>query len=353
MRVAVLSSPMLFQAQGGLQIQILETNAALQRRGVDARLIDPNVEHLKSFDLVHVYSVINGNHRIAEYGKTFGLPVVTSPLIRPHWNRSLGKRARLMERVVGRLTHWDVKTEYRQIESCLSNSDILIALGEIERRSMVDAFKIDPKRIRVIPNGIPKRFFDASPTLAMERLEGKNGFVLCVAAINPHKNQLGLVQALAGTNRHVVLAGECLPSEEPYLQQIQSYPHVTYLGKLDYDDPLLASAYAAAGVFCLPSQSEVMPLSILESLATGTPVVTTQNHSMDMKGLAGLVREVNPNDLTEIRSMIEAMLNAPPSREKCCAAVRDLTWDAVAEAVHQCYLDAMNGHTSKPDLGRK
>jgi len=344
MRVAVLSSPMLFQTQGGLQIQILETNASLQRRGVDARLIDPNIEHLRNFDLVHVYSAINGNHRIAEHGKTFGLPVVTSPLLQPIWNRSFGRRARLLDRLIGRLTHWDVKTEYRHIESCLSNSDILIALGEVERRSMVDAFRIDTKRIRVIPNGIPQRFFDASPALAMARLGGKTDFVLCVAAINQYKNQLSLVRALEGSHRHVVLVGECLPSEEPYLRQIQDHPHVTYLGRLDYDDPLLASAYAAAGVFCLPSQSEVMPLSILESLATGTPVVSTRNHSMDMKSFAELVQEVDPNDVNEIRSSIEAVLNQPPTPEACKAAVRNFTWDAVAEAVNQCYLDAMKNH---------
>src|SRR5262249_49458259 len=153
MKVAILSSPMIFQMQGGLQVQILESIDALNRRGVEAQLIDPNKRHLAEFDLIHVFSAINGNHCIAEHAKAFGLPLVTSPLIRPFWTRSLGRRARWIERIVGRLTDWNISTEYSEIKSCLSRSDVLIALGDRERDCIIEAFDIAPKRVRVIPNG--------------------------------------------------------------------------------------------------------------------------------------------------------------------------------------------------------
>lgn len=341
MKVAMLSYPMLFQTQGGLQIQILESIAALQRRGVAAELVDPNVRHLTEFDIIHIFSAINGNQRIAEHAKAFGLPVVTSPLIRPHWNRALGRRGRLLESIAGHLTGWAIKTEYRYIESCLRNSDILLALGEIERRSIVDAFHIPAERIRVVPNGIPARFFRADPALARERLGSDESFLLCVATIDTHKNQLALARSTKKTGYRIVFVGECLPVNQPYLDQLRAFPHVTYLGKMDYQEPLLASLYAAADVFCLTSHSEVMPLCVLEALAAGTPVVTTRHHCMDLAGTEGLIIEIEPTDEAAIASAIASLVAARPDPDRCRAAVKQYTWDAVAELIHHAYIDVL------------
>lgn len=337
MKIAVLSSPMTFQTQGGLQIQILETIEALKRLGVDAKLIDPNRQMLKDFDLVHVFSAINGNHRIVECARSFGVPVITSPLIQPHWTEKFGKKARLIESVVGKMTQWEMKTEYRHIESCLCNSDHLIALGDVERESIRAAFRVPVEKISVIPNGVPGRFFEAKADL-IERQKGMQpGFVLNVAAINSHKNQLMLAKASESRKRPVVLVGECLPPERGYLDQCLSYSNVGYLGKLAYEDALLPSAYAAASVFCLPSQSEVMPLSILESLAAGTPVVTTKNHSMNLDGFEHVLREVDPNNEHVIADAIDYFVKNPPTADDCRATVKNFTWDAVATAILRCY----------------
>lgn len=328
---------MLFQTQGGLQIQMLESIAALKRRKVEARLCDPNVEHLSSFDVIHVFSAINGNQRIVEHARAFGIPVVCSPLIRPHWTRSLGRRGRLLERLAGRLTNWEIKSEYRHIESCLQNSDMLIALGEIERKSIVEAFGIGAERVLVVPNGIPERFFSAGSVLAHAHLNGDQGFLLCVATIDAHKNQLGLARATEKTGHRLVLVGECLPANRPYLDSLTAFPHVAYLGKLDYDAPLLASLYAAASIFCLTSHSEVMPLCVLEALATGTPVVMTKNHCMDLKGTSGLIHEVDPYNESDITQALLTLSASIPDPQRCRDAVRRYSWDAVAEQLGRVY----------------
>ena len=341
MRVAVLSYPMLFQTQGGLQIQILETINALQRRGIDARLIDPGREQLSDFDLVHVFSAINGNRRIVEHAHAVGLPVVTSPLLQPHWTKRLGITARVIERLVGKATHWEIKTEYAQVLSCLTRSNHLIALGEREKQSIVDAFLIPPERITVIPNGIPARFFTATDELARTTTGLEAGYILNVASINAHKNQLAIAEAVATDGWPVVIAGECLPCEAPYLASCRAHSHVHYMGKFNYDDPLLPSLYAGAGVFCLPSQSEVMPLTILESLAAGTPVVATHNHCMDTAGMEDVLIQVSPNDRGGIREAIRHFREHRPTAEQCQAAVRRFTWNSVAAAIHECYTSVL------------
>lgn len=342
-RAAVVSYPMLFQTQGGLQIQILESIKALKNTGIDARLIDTNKEKLVDFDIVHVFAAINGNQRVVERAKSLGLPTVCSPLIQPHWNHSLGNRGRLLDRLVGWMTDWEIKTEYRQIESCLKNSDLLLALGDTERRSIVEAFRVSAERIRVVPNGIPERFFSAAPELAYSRLKDRQSFILCVASINSHKNQLSLAKATASSGRRLLLVGQCLPSDEYYLAELLTFPHVTYLGKLEYDDPLLASLYVAAEAFCLTSHSEVMPLCVLEALASGTPVVMTRNHSMDVSEFGEVLLEVNPQDESEIKSSLDKLLVQQHSASACRNAVRGFTWDATAKLIHDAYLEVLGG----------
>lgn len=347
MKVAICSYPMLFQAQGGLQIQVLETKSALNRLGVEANIINPSVDLLTDYDLVHVFSAINGNYRIVEIAKNLGLKVVTSPLIQPHWTKSFGRKARLIERLVGRMTNWDVRTEYHQISACLNYSDHLIALGEIERDAIKNAFLQPQEKISVIPNGIPNRFFLATPDLA-NRNGLNSGFVLTVATINSHKNQLATIEALEQSKWPIVLIGHALPRQREYLDRCLAHSSVSYLGGLDYENPLLASAYAAAGVFCLSSQSEVMPLSILESLAAGTPVVATKNHCMNLDGMKEVLIEVDPNNRKEIREAILFFLNNKPSIESCQAAVRRLNWDMVGESIFNCYRKTLAGNSILP-----
>lgn len=337
MRVAVLTSPIVFQAKGGLQIQIVQTVEALVRQGVCVRLIDPLRERFTDFDLLHVFGATNGNHRIAEFGRAFGLPVVTSPLLHVDWTASLGRRARLLDRLVRRLTHWNVKTEYAHIQSCFENSNALIALGSVERQCMRDAFEVPNEKIHVIPNGIPGAFFEASPELFVGRTGIQPGFVLCVGSVDPYKNQLGLARAIEGSERQLVVIGQCLPNNADYLRQLTSLPNVRYLGGLDYGDPLLASAYAAAGVFCLVSEGEVMPLVVIESLAAGTPAILTKKHSMDTAQFARWITEVDSGDVKAIRAAVSSAIRETGDRQECRQSLRHLTWDRVAAEICTVY----------------
>ena len=122
-RVALMTSPTVFQYLGGLNIQIRETLAALQKLGLQAELVDPVAVDLSTYDVIHAFSAINGCQRIIQHAKAIGKVAIGSPLIRPHWTRSLGRQARFLDRVVGKLTGWNVQTEYRHIASFLHESD--------------------------------------------------------------------------------------------------------------------------------------------------------------------------------------------------------------------------------------
>ena len=345
MRIGILSYPMLFQRDCGLQVQVRETIAALNRLGEDpshplqAQLVDPNQERLDSFDLIHVFSAINGNYRVVEAATEMGVPVVLSPLLSPGWDRAAGFRARIADRLAGRLTAWNVQTSYAQTKRALQLAKLVIALGEAEREAIISAFLLDPAKIRVFPNGISRHFFTASPELFRHRTGITGPFVLMVGSVNPYKNQLGLVQALTDLNLPVVLIGRVARQDQLYLDTVLRSPWVRWLGALNHDDPLLASAYRAAAVVALPSHGEVFPLAVLESLAAGTPVVMTDENALDLQESAFALRKARWYDGAAQRTAIREFIHCPPERDAVRALVEQYTWQRVAAEIARCYVE--------------
>lgn len=342
MRVGILSYPMLFQREGDLQVQVSSTIRALQEQsapGLEVALVDPNRERLDQYDLIHVFSAINGNHRLLELAADLGVPVVLSSVLSPGWGRLDGMRARLADRLTGRLTGWNVQTSYAQTKRALQLAHMVIALGTAERDAIVNAFQISDRKIHMLPSGIAPHFFGARQD-EFRRCTGLNGpFVLMVGAISPYKNQLGLVRALAPLALPVVLIGRAQRQHQGYLQQLLALPRVRWLGQLEHDDPLLASAYASASVLALPSQGEVVPMPVLEALAAGTPVVMTDANALSLPGSGFALKQLHWDDGAGMREAVADLLAHPPAREQVRALVERYSWQRVAEQMVACYTE--------------
>lgn len=338
MRVAVLSYPMLFQTGGGLRMKVSRTVDALTRLGIEARLVDPVRERLKDYDIVHLFAAYNGNHRIVEQARGDGIPVVISTILNPPFSRWQGRKARLISRMVGRLSRWEMTTSYQQMATALSMADHLVVLGGIERRMLTDGYLVPVDRISVVHNGIGEEFFRADPSTFLRAYPQRRPFVLHTGLIGEVKNQLGLIRALKGCDLDIVLIGYAGQGAQRYLQQCLSEgsDRVSYLGELPHGE-LIASAYAAASVIAIPSRHEGMPNSILEALAADKPVVLTNNHTMDFAFPASVASEVSPDDLSAIRENVIRFAAAPPLPGRARAVVATMSWDAVATQLSKIY----------------
>jgi len=347
MRVGILSYPMLFQRDGNLQVQVRATVGALNElpllasgARLEAELVDPFRSRLDDYDVVHVFAAVNGNHGIVEEAARLQVPVVLSALVAPGWSRSDGTRARIADRLLGNLIGADVRTSYSQIRHALQLASLVVAQGEPERQAIRTAFLINPAKVRVLPNGVSPHFFDADPALFRSRTAIQGQFALMVGPVSPYKNQLGMARVLSEMALPFVVIGEAIERDTDYLRQLRAVPGVICMGPLSQQQRMLASAYAAAAVFVLPSQGEPQPQAVLEALAAGTPVVMTNKSGLALPHSEFALRMVRWDDSRAQKIALLDLLAEPPQRERVRALVRSYTWESVALQLADCYADA-------------
>ena len=138
--------------------------------------------------------------------------------------------------------------------------------------------------------------------------------------------------------------------DDGYLQEVKHQvqvlgieKQVRFTGYLDGDDKL--QAYQAASVYVLPSAYEMFAITLLESLACGTPIIAT-----DRCGLADFVRQndlgsiVNYGDVKGLKNEIVRILGHPVDVERRADYGREYVlkhfgWDRIADNWLTVYQD--------------
>ena len=160
-------------------------------------------------------------------------------------------------------------------------------------RIATDIWKLPPRFIRYVPNGVDLDRF-AGPPAARNRPELVIG---TIAALREEKNIARLIQAFAEAQKTVparlIIVGD--GPERPALTALAARlgltDRVEFAGhRLDTPD-----FYARFDVFALSSDTEQMPLSVIEAMASGLPVVST-----DVGDVRAMVAEDNARFITKL-----------------------------------------------------
>ncbi len=344
-RALFASYPFVFQELGGLGLKMQRLAEALQGFGIEVTHFSPIKDKFIDYDLVHVFAAFHGNDRVVEWIIQSGVPAVLSAQLHPDTTAWTCRKADILDRILGRLTHWRFSTSYRQTQRALQAATHVIAESKREQELLIDGFQVSPQKISIIPNGVDQGFFRQDHAPFLSKYKSLEPFVLCVGSIEPRKNQLGLITAMRHAGLNIVLIGPARPYEAYFHDCMKAASsEVHYLGEISHDDPMLASAFAAASVFALPSLTESGPIVALEALAAGTPVVLTKHNGLDLPRVNDLWLEVNPTNQEEIRQAVLTMSKQPPSRERCSELVRPFTWMAAAEELRYIYTKIVTRH---------
>jgi glycosyltransferase involved in cell wall biosynthesis len=178
-----------------------------------------------------------------------------------------------------------------QAREAATRADAIIAVSEFTRNQVVSILGVEPSKVRVVHHG--------TRALSYPRVE-RQKIVLNVGAIQARKNVVRLVEAFETVDRswRLVLAGSLGYGAGDILARISSSPAHDRIAVTGYVSPEdLAAWYAKAEIFAFPSLDEGFGMPVLEAMAAGTPVLTSNRSALpEVAGDAAILVDPTRSD---------------------------------------------------------
>ena len=199
----------------------------------------------------------------------------------------------------------------------------IITVSDSSRREIMELLRIPSEKIHVVYEAPGETFRPVLDRQTRDRIRRRyrlpDRYVLSVATLEPRKNVCRLTAAYEAMldarpdflDTQLVLVGERGWKYNEILEsldRLKTRGQAQELGYVPLED--LPAIYSMASVFAYPSLYEGFGLPVLEGMACGVPVLTSDRSSLtEIAGTAAL--QVNPEDVTEIRRGLERILSEP------------------------------------------
>ncbi len=231
-----------------------------------------------------------------------------------------------------------------QARQAAERSDLIIAVSESTAKQVEELLKVERSRLRVIPHGVRAREVLAGEVITREPI------ILFVGAIQKRKNVERLVKAFEQTPAewNLVLAGSLGYGAAAVVRAVEQSGRradVTFTGYVSDED--LERWYRRASIFAFPSLDEGFGIPVLEAMARGLPVLTSNRSALpEVAGDAALL--VNPEETEQIaaglnRLIAEEGLRQELSRrglERC----KVYTWERAANETWGVYHELLGSN---------
>jgi glycosyltransferase involved in cell wall biosynthesis len=254
-------------AHGGQQIQIEQTQAALEKVGV-------SVEPLRwwdgrqAADILHYFGRLPLN--LLRLARAKGMKIVIADLLtaqgsRPAWQHLVQKWLLRVSEHVRPLHSRGILTwqAYERADAC-------VALTSWEARLLREIYGAPRQKTHVVPNGVEDEFLLSKSTARGE-------WLVCTAIITERKRVVELSEAAIKARTPLWIIGKPYAARDPYAQRFINLTKsaadlIRYEGPVD-DRGRLAEIYRQARGFVLLSTMESLSLSALEAAACECPLL--------------------------------------------------------------------------------
>jgi len=245
-------------------------------------------------------------------------------------------------------------------------ADAIIINSESLRSELQHYLEVDPSKLKLIYEAVDHDLFKPGDAAAARSHIARHGvtkpFALFVSSLWPYKNCDGLLRAWAIARdrlegRQLVVVGP--GRDEKYAASLRELASelgiagdVVFVGGVPLEDTALF--YRAADVLVYPSLNETFGLPLLEAMACGCPVVTSDLSAMpETAGGAALL--CDPRDPASIaRAMLEAMGPAGDAlREMGLRRASEFTWSATGSATLEVYREVADRKRDSKKKGHK
>lgn len=217
-----------------------------------------------------------------------------------------------------------VEVHRRRLAIVEKEVDLVIAVSEATKKDLISISQIPEHKIVVIYEGIDRKF-KPLPKVEVEKFCQKYNlpekFVLAIGGIGERRNLDRIKQVCKGYD--LIISGQTIP----------------YLNEEEL--PLL---YNAAMVLMYPSLYEGFGLPIVEAMACGTPVITSNISSMpEIAAQAALL--VDPKDVDQMKDVLNTLLGDKKLQaelvKKGLERASQFSWEKTAAETTKVYQQLM------------
>ncbi len=313
MKILRVVSDLYPSVVGGIGIHAHQMSTSQARRGHNVTVITPNQKKMMGNEFVNGYRIVRVPCYFTIWGNSFAPGLILEILKRKNAVDIIHAHSHLFFStnicVIARLFHSAplILTNHglisasspKWLNSLYKNTfsietfhiaDHIICYTELEKER-IERMGINAQKISVIHNGVDTNLFTPAP---LEKSTEKKQIVW----VGRHVSGKGVkylieafshvVEKIPGT--HLVLIGDGPEKTaiEERIRLLQIYSSVTLIDHVDNAD--LSQVYNQSHLFVLPSLMEGVPRTLLEAMACGIPVITTNlPHLVDIVDGAGLV----------------------------------------------------------------
>lgn len=231
----------------------------------------------------------------------------------------------------------------------MRQADHIVTVSAHTAKDVIRLMCVEPERLTVAPNAVEPLFHplpqaEFAWVRQQHQIAPDTTCLLNVGSNHPRKNVFAILQALnalktEGMPVQLLKTGADFTVEQKtFIQTHHLEPFITYLGKPD--KTALIQIYNAADILVAPSLYEGFGMTILEAMACGTPVITSNVTSLpEVAGDAAIV--VAPNDTAAIAQAVCQIREDSGLRhsliEKGLVRVKSFTWEKTAEQIADVY----------------
>ncbi|BAY87278.1 group 1 glycosyl transferase [Calothrix parasitica NIES-267] len=244
----------------------------------------------------------------------------------------------------------------------MKQADAVVTVSSMTAKDATKILDIESARISIAPNAV-EAIYKPLPEEEIDKLRQESRIsrkTLCllnVGSNHPRKNIDTVLKAIDTLKQQGVSvifwkAGADFNEEQKiFIRDRNLENNITYLGQPDKSN--LVQIYNAADILIAPSFHEGFGITLLEAMACGTPVITSNVSAMpEVVGDAGIL--VEPNDYQSMANAVIHLQKDSTFRqiliEKALTRVKQFTWESTSEKIAQIYEELMERSNTKKSI---
>ncbi|MEL6911916.1 MAG: glycosyltransferase family 1 protein [Cyanobacteria bacterium J06648_1] len=227
----------------------------------------------------------------------------------------------------------------------LKQSQRIICVSEFTKQDLVNTYSLNPDSIDVVYNGYDRNLFYPQPNSTVIQKYGLDKYLLYVGDMRFYKNLGRTLEAFDRLNDkdcQFVITGKkddfFYPEIAQQVAKLASRDRIIFLDYVPTAE--LPTLYSLAQALVFASLYEGFGLPVLEAMACGCPVITSQVTSIPEVG-GDSVLYVDPNDVDSIAQGMQQILTnselQTDLKHQGLARAKLFSWDKTAEDVYQIF----------------